>query len=378
MILTARDRAGAIHVFLNSCRHRGMKVCRYDEGTTAVFTCPYHGWSYGTDGRLVGVPYLPRGLPFKARQGETPLSRWRSCATYKGSIWATWDKAAPVVPRNISAISPRHLDLQLDAGTGARRRRKSSGGVQKWLVPCNWKFPAENFSGDTYHNISHRSVDLAGIGPSGRRPPRHGRARCLAQAACLPSPTAGTRNPLSGCLPGDPRPWPAYQNAPIVAEYFAHCEAREAPSGGAITAVWSGRRARSSLNTAPLCRASRATMAGAAPAPTEPDRGVALVLCRPRRAERGQGVPARLLHPLVWPGRDDRAGRHGKLELRPQGGARGGRAAPSLQLRSRHGHGGCRISNGRGSRCRATSSTSPRCNRASSRCGICTGAGTSS
>ena len=40
-------------------------------------------------------------------------------------------------------------------------------GVQKWRVPCNWKFPAENFSGDTYHNISHRSVDLAGIGPSG-------------------------------------------------------------------------------------------------------------------------------------------------------------------------------------------------------------------
>jgi len=41
------------------------------------------------------------------------------------------------------------------------------GGVQKWLIPCNWKFPAENFSGDSYHNISHRSVDMVGIGPSG-------------------------------------------------------------------------------------------------------------------------------------------------------------------------------------------------------------------
>ena len=39
--------------------------------------------------------------------------------------------------------------------------------MQKWLIPCNWKFPAENFSGDSYHNISHRSVDLVGIGPSG-------------------------------------------------------------------------------------------------------------------------------------------------------------------------------------------------------------------
>ena len=41
------------------------------------------------------------------------------------------------------------------------------GGIQKWRVPCNWKFPAENFSGDSYHNISHRSVDLVGVGPSG-------------------------------------------------------------------------------------------------------------------------------------------------------------------------------------------------------------------
>jgi phenylpropionate dioxygenase-like ring-hydroxylating dioxygenase large terminal subunit len=57
-VILCRDRAGEIHVFLNSCRHRGMKVCRYDEGNTAVFTCPYHGWSYGTDGRLVGVPFF--------------------------------------------------------------------------------------------------------------------------------------------------------------------------------------------------------------------------------------------------------------------------------------------------------------------------------
>ena len=28
-----------------------MKVCRYDEGNTLVFTCPFHGWSYATDGR---------------------------------------------------------------------------------------------------------------------------------------------------------------------------------------------------------------------------------------------------------------------------------------------------------------------------------------
>ncbi|MBM3941183.1 MAG: Rieske (2Fe-2S) protein, partial [SAR202 cluster bacterium] len=57
-VIMARDRQDKIHVFLNSCRHRGMKVCRYDEGNTPVFTCPYHGWSFGLDGKLVGVPYF--------------------------------------------------------------------------------------------------------------------------------------------------------------------------------------------------------------------------------------------------------------------------------------------------------------------------------
>jgi phenylpropionate dioxygenase-like ring-hydroxylating dioxygenase large terminal subunit len=49
-VILCRDRTGRLHVFLNSCRHRGMKVCRYDEGSTLEFTCPYHGWSYATDG----------------------------------------------------------------------------------------------------------------------------------------------------------------------------------------------------------------------------------------------------------------------------------------------------------------------------------------
>ena len=42
-VILSRDRDNTIHVFLNSCRHRGMKVRRYDEGNTPVFTCPYHG-----------------------------------------------------------------------------------------------------------------------------------------------------------------------------------------------------------------------------------------------------------------------------------------------------------------------------------------------
>ena len=39
-VILTRDRQGDLHVLLNTCRHRGMKVCRYDAGTTRIFTCP--------------------------------------------------------------------------------------------------------------------------------------------------------------------------------------------------------------------------------------------------------------------------------------------------------------------------------------------------
>src|SRR5262249_25494719 len=71
---------------------------------------------------------------------------------------------------------------------------------------------------------------------------------------------------------------------------------------------------------------------GLAPARPAPDRGLALVLCRPGHPGRGQEFPPRVLYPLFRPGRDDRAGRHGELELRPCREPRYNRPPPPLLL----------------------------------------------
>lgn len=78
---------------------------------------------------------------------------------YKRSIWATWDKNAPQFLDYLGDMK-MFLDLALDGRDGSAGGSEILGGVQKWTMPSNWKFAAENFAGDGYHNISHRSVDM--------------------------------------------------------------------------------------------------------------------------------------------------------------------------------------------------------------------------
>ena len=219
-VILCRDRQGQVHVFLNTCMHRGMKVCRYDEGNTAVFTCPYHGWSYATDGQLVGVPYFK-----EAYREELDKSRWglievAHLANYKGTIWANWDASAPTFTDYLGDMK-MYLDTALDARDGSEGGSEVLIGIQKWVIPSNWKFAAENFAGDAYHNISHRSVDMVGIGPSGRNR-RDTDERDLAYRVATTVPEGG-HGALSYWQDVDSPYSPSYQNHPVVEEYFRHC-----------------------------------------------------------------------------------------------------------------------------------------------------------
>ncbi|PYM18816.1 MAG: aromatic ring-hydroxylating dioxygenase subunit alpha [Candidatus Rokuibacteriota bacterium] len=252
-VILCRDRGGHIHVFLNSCRHRGMKVCRYDEGNTVEFLCPYHGWSYSTDGQLVGVPYLEN-----SDGGELDTSRWglievAQLENYKGMIFATWDRSAPSFLEYLGGYK-LYFDLLVDAWDGREGGTEVIGGIHKWLIPCNWKFPAENFSGDRYHGVSHRSVDMVGLGPSGQGRRDMGE-RNQSRWLDVSFPDRG-HSMIAFLRPHDAPISPSYENAPEVAEYFRRCEEERRRRLGAHWRLFGGPGTMFP-NASPLARQPR-------------------------------------------------------------------------------------------------------------------------
>jgi phenylpropionate dioxygenase-like ring-hydroxylating dioxygenase large terminal subunit len=164
-VIVWRGPDGTIRCFLNMCRHRGNRVCRADEGNATSFMCSYHGWTYGSDGGgLVGVPLLKEAYYDELPRGELGLIE-APVQTYKGLIFANWDKSAPPLVDYLGDFS-FYLDTFLD------RREGGSAflpGVHKWIINNNWKLSQDNFMGDWYHiPVSHATV----VGGSTYNPPQ--------------------------------------------------------------------------------------------------------------------------------------------------------------------------------------------------------------
>ncbi len=60
--IIVRSKDGDIKAFANVCRHRGSIVCLEERGNQRKFTCPYHGWVYDTDGKLLAARSMPNGF----------------------------------------------------------------------------------------------------------------------------------------------------------------------------------------------------------------------------------------------------------------------------------------------------------------------------
>ena len=163
-VIMVRDENGVVRGHLNTCRHRGAKVCRSDAGNTRYFTCPYHGWTYQRSGALVTTTfdkYIAKES--LAELGLVPVTQ---LASYKGLIFGCWGAETESLESYLGDFR-----FYLDAFFA-----RTPKGMQvlapphRWRTKANWKVGALNFIGDSQHTLTTH------IGPLTLDPVRAARA----------------------------------------------------------------------------------------------------------------------------------------------------------------------------------------------------------
>ena len=138
-VLLIRDRkSGELRGFLNACRHRGAQLLEGAGTCERQIKCPYHAWSYGTDGALLGVPYREE---FTCDLSDMGLVAIR-VGTVGPLVFACLDPHAP----------------PLEEWVGGMAEDFAAAGVDDWElawqleyeVAANWKLFVEN-ANEGYH-----------------------------------------------------------------------------------------------------------------------------------------------------------------------------------------------------------------------------------
>lgn len=138
-VLVTRDRDGRAHVLLNYCSHRGARIAD-GSGRRRSFACPYHHWTYGCDGRLVG---RPRTECFDDLPAEDHGLVELASEERDGLIWCVLDREAAIdLDDHLGALAPELPQWEYGRCTYLEHRDVA--------IRVNWKAGLENFA-EFYH-----------------------------------------------------------------------------------------------------------------------------------------------------------------------------------------------------------------------------------
>ena len=146
-LLLIRDRQGAVRVFQNTCRHRGMILVSEPRRIEGAIRCPYHSWCYGTDGRLVSTPHVG-GPGMNVAEGidraTLGLSEIRA-HVWRDVVWVNLSGTAPPFEEAFAPLIARWAEFE---GTPLHHGGPESAFTLE--VGCNWKLAVENYC-ESYH-----------------------------------------------------------------------------------------------------------------------------------------------------------------------------------------------------------------------------------
>ncbi|GAA5482673.1 aromatic ring-hydroxylating oxygenase subunit alpha [Haloferula sargassicola] len=171
-LVVVRDKSGTVRVLSRACPHRGMDIMppgfghdghgpavRRESspacGSTRLFLCPYHSWTFELDGRLKACPEMQQAEGFE--RDDWGLKEFRA-EVWQGFVFVNLDGNAP------SSVAEQYAEL------GEHVSKWNTAGMEivvarEWDVPCNWKVLTENFM-ESYHHAGAHAKTLQTIMPA--------------------------------------------------------------------------------------------------------------------------------------------------------------------------------------------------------------------
>jgi len=137
-LIVARDLAGQLHAFVNTCRHRGSRIVE-TRGNGRFLKCPYHAWAYNLDGKLHGTPLVDEDPTFS--KADYPLLEVK-LELWAGLIWVNLDPDSIPLADYLGDLPARCAPWRPEDLVCTYRK--------EYPVAANWKLYYENFN-ESYH-----------------------------------------------------------------------------------------------------------------------------------------------------------------------------------------------------------------------------------
>jgi choline monooxygenase len=139
-IVAVRGTDGNLRAFYNVCRHHAAAVVTEPCGHAQILHCPYHGWNYGLDGSLKGMPEFEGVRNFeRGANGLLPVQ----VATWEKFVFVKLEAGGESLEQFLGGIARRMAPLQVT--------KLHYFGTRVYDIACNWKVFVDNYLDGGYH-----------------------------------------------------------------------------------------------------------------------------------------------------------------------------------------------------------------------------------
>lgn len=147
-VVITRDKEGELNCLINACSHRGAMLCRRKTDNRKTLTCPFHGWTFSNNGKLLKVKD-PRGAGYPEQfntDGSHDLRKVARFESYRGFLFGSLNPDVIPLSEHLGDAT-KIIDMTVDQSPEGLEVIR---GASTYTYDGNWKLQAEN-GADGYH-----------------------------------------------------------------------------------------------------------------------------------------------------------------------------------------------------------------------------------